>query len=498
MRGTDSQPDFEQKVDGILKKVFECRNLTPGLTISVVKDGKVLMANGYGVTDVTTKRPVTNQTLFEIASMSKAFGATLLMKQIGRSGNLSAQSKIKELLGPTFTFADAERNRLADVNDILSQQLGIPGHYLMKLDLNLTRTNLLTRFKYLNGTKPLRQGFLYSGMNYALAMIISEHLGGNTWEELIKKEIFDPLGMSSSTVMSIIPDLSNAARGYVYTENFTLVPVEFALSRQWAVLASASGIASNAVDMTKWMNFHLSGGLNDKNTIVMNSTLVEMLHAPRVKLPHDSKSWQPGTTHRMVEDSYAYGWKRGQYRGHTLLNHGGTSWGYNSFISLYPDVNTGIFTAVTGSDHYYMFQSALHNFLFDNANNITSWFNESILCNYPEPWYHGYHRAHHVDKTIHPSRPLTEYTGLYTNPAYGDVFIFMNKMNKLEMSYGMGSWILYPKHKRDQFSGSSTGDIYRVVELSTVEFFADGHGKINSVKQPSFDWDEPPVFVKSV
>ncbi|XP_062615287.1 gigasin-6-like [Saccostrea cucullata] len=214
-----------------MRLVFECRNLTPGLTISVVKDGKVLMAKGYGVADITTKRPVTNQTLFEIASMSKAFGATLLMKQIGRSGNLSAQSKIKELLGPTFTFADAERNRLADVNDILSQQLGIPGHYLMKLDLNLTRTNLLTRFKYLNGTKPLRQGFLYSGMNYALAMIISEHLGGKTWEELIKKEIFDPLGMSSSTVMSIIPDLSNAARGYVYTENFTLVPVEFALSR---------------------------------------------------------------------------------------------------------------------------------------------------------------------------------------------------------------------------------------------------------------------------
>lgn len=57
-------------------------------------------------------------------------------------------------------------------------------------------------------------------MNYGLAMIISEKLGGKTWEELIKQEIFDPLGMTSSTVMSIIPDLSNAARGYVYTPNY--------------------------------------------------------------------------------------------------------------------------------------------------------------------------------------------------------------------------------------------------------------------------------------
>lgn len=67
-------------------------------------------------------------------------------------------------------------------------------------------------------------------MNYGLAMIISEKLGGKTWEELIKQEIFDPLGMTSSTVMSIIPDLSNAARGYVYTPNYTLIPVEFSFS----------------------------------------------------------------------------------------------------------------------------------------------------------------------------------------------------------------------------------------------------------------------------
>lgn len=65
--------------------MLACRPLTPGVTIGVVKDGKILMAKGYGVADVSTNRPVTNETLFEIASMSKAFGATLLMKQIGRS-----------------------------------------------------------------------------------------------------------------------------------------------------------------------------------------------------------------------------------------------------------------------------------------------------------------------------------------------------------------------------------------------------------------------------
>lgn len=431
--------------------------------------------------------------------MSKAFGATLLMKQIGRSGNLSIHSKVKELLGPTFSFADAERNQLAEVNDILSQQLGIPGHIYMKLDLNLTRTNLLTRFKYLNGSKRLRESFLYSGMNYGLAMIISEKLGGKTWEELIKQEIFDPLGMTSSTVMSIIPDLSNAARGYVYTPNYTLIPVEFSLSRQWAILASASGIASNAVDMTKWMNFHLSGGRNAMNVSVMSPTLVDMLHAPRVKLPHSSTSWQPGTTDRMMEDTYAYGWKNGHYRGYKLMNHGGTSWGYSSFISLYPDQNMGIFTALTGRDRYYMFQTALHNFLFDHANNITSWFNESVLYTYPDPWYkrETYLGAHDVDKSIAPSRSLSEYTGTYINPAYGDLFVFMNDMNNLEMTYGMGSWNLYPRHERDQFSGASSGDIYRVIELNRIEFITDHRGTITSVKQHSFDWDDPPVFVKT-
>lgn len=89
----------------------------------------------------------------------------------------------------------------------------------------------------------------------------------------------------------------------------------FYMCRQWAILASASGIASNAVDMTKWMNFHLSDGRNAMNVSVMSPTLVDMLHAPRVKLPHSSTSWQPGTTDRMMEDTYAYGWKNGHYRG---------------------------------------------------------------------------------------------------------------------------------------------------------------------------------------
>lgn len=103
---------------------------------------------------------------------------------------------------------------------------------------------------------------------------------------------------------------------YIYKRKFlSKLTIFYIISRQWAILASASGIATNAVDMTKWMNFHLRGGRNDLNVSVMNSTLVDMLHAPRVKLPHDSKSWQPGTTHRMVEDTYAYGWKNGHYRG---------------------------------------------------------------------------------------------------------------------------------------------------------------------------------------
>jgi hypothetical protein len=145
-----------------------------------------------------------------------------------------------------------------------------------------------------------------------------------------------------------------------------------------------------------------------------------------------------------------------------------------------------------------MFQTALHNYLFDSANNITSWFNQSILCNYPDPWYkkETYLGAHDIDRSIHPSRPLAAYTGLYRNPAYGDLFIFTNDMNNLEMTYGMGSWNIYPRHEKDQFSGASSGDIYRVIELNRIEFFSDAKGHITSVKQHSFDWDEPPVFVK--
>nr|XP_034324761.1 gigasin-6-like isoform X2 [Crassostrea gigas] len=174
--------EFEARVDDTLNKVLKCHPQNPGLTVSVVKDGRLLFARGYGVTDVSTNTPVTNETLFQIASASKAFAATLLVKQLERHSNLSIYTKVKDLMEPGFGFSTHIRTTNADLRDLMAHTLALPSNSYLRFDSNLTRENLQRRMPYIESVHPFRTSFVYSNLNYALVTYISENLGEKVWK----------------------------------------------------------------------------------------------------------------------------------------------------------------------------------------------------------------------------------------------------------------------------------------------------------------------------
>ncbi|XP_060082792.1 uncharacterized protein LOC132562079 [Ylistrum balloti] len=497
--------DFEADVDHVIQQAHRCRHNNPGLAVAVVKNGKVILAKGYGVSDVSTGSPTTNTTIFGIASLSKAFAATLLMKQLGPN-NLTIHSKVADILGDHFQFSTNIRTSNADLRDLLAHTLGIPGNNYIRLDTNLTLRNLPSRIKYLKSIYPFRSSFLYSNLMYGLVTDISEKLGHKTWQELIKTNIFTPLGMTGSTFMTTV-NRNNAEVAQGYVDDYDtggIIPVPEQLNRHWGTLAGSGGVMSNAVDMTKWMMFHLNGGKNSAGHQVIDAHALASIYVPRNVIRSSTVGryfTKPDVPVTTSENNYAFGWKNGFYRGYPTLRHTGSTFGYSSLLTLIPNMDIGIFITMTGSDHDYLFRTVLENYLADMALGETPWLNATTMCTFPEPWMRKHPTTHHpIMKNLPLHRSVASYIGTYHNEAYGNLYVhnLAGNHTQLNMQVGIGNWKLFPTQTVDHFSGEGEGILYKIKDLRNIQFHLNSHqSRIYSVEVPGFESHAPPVFIKA-
>lgn len=498
---TFCQQQFERTVDHVLKQVLQCYPTHPGLTVSVVKGGQVLLSKGYGVRNKTTQEPVTNRTLFVLGSISKAFAATLLVKQLDKH-NLTIYSNVADILGNGFQFSTSQRTEYAAIRDLLSHTMGFPSHNMVHLDPTLTINTLPSRMQYLKANYPFQSVYEYNNLMYGLATAISEKLGRKTWEELVHNSLYARLGMTSSSFLSTV-DLaaSEVAQGYVTisgTNHSHAIP--FDLLRAWKNMVGAIGVMSNAEDMTKWMMFHLNGGRSISGTQVVDTEVLSQIYYPRNSIRNSFKYFSrqnvPVST---SEYSYAFGWRNGYYRGYRILRHTGTISGYASLLTLFPDSDIGIFTSMTGSDPDYILRTLLHNYLADIALGETPWLNGTTICSFPEPWMKKHITSSSVIATNLPfHRSIQEYVGSYHNDLYGTIKLHISSPNHhLVMQYGIATWFLYPNHAADNFSGKGHGLAAVVYDLDSVIFHTSGHGTIHSMVISSFEHSDPPVFIKT-
>ncbi|KAJ8304984.1 hypothetical protein KUTeg_018567 [Tegillarca granosa] len=490
-------------LDKILQHTLRCRNI-PGLSVSVVKRGQIVYAKGYGVKNMKTNEKVSSKTLFGIASLTKAFTSTLIVKLLEDKQDIHLNTPIRIILNTSdHLFEDELRSRYATLKDLLAHRLGIPSHNYIRFDDTLTRENLVSRLRHLKGHGIFRDSFYYSNIMYGLLTYISEKLGGRTWEELVKEKLFDPLDMTASSFSTRYSRITkDVAQGYIdFYGTLHQVPVE--LSRRWGLLCGSGCIFSNAIDMAKWMMFHLRGGRNHSGYPVVDDRLLTQTHIPSNHLPtrHSVRSFnKPYIPYTTSYNSYAMGWKNGFYRGYKTLSHTGTTWGYNSALTLLPEMDLGIFTVFTGADYDYNYRTSLHNYIADIYTGEQPWLNITTLCTFPQPWIHGSSKKSipSIRKDRKASRHLSMYVGIYKHPAYGSLIIKNRPgTNQLVITYGWSSLILYPKHSVDEFYGETIGIAAKIINFGIFKFNFNSTTKIiDSVKVPAFERNDPPIFVK--
>ncbi len=464
-------PEMLKGFDALAEKTlqdFACA----GAAVAVIKDGAVVLSKGYGYRNIETKEPVDSDTLFAIGSASKAFTAFGL-------GMLADQNKIcwdqpvKKYM-PAFGLSDAYASEHTTPRDLLSHRTGFPGHELTWYNSLLTRADLLKRLPHLGLHHPFRSNFQYANLMFLAAGCLIEEVAQKTWEEYTRENIFKPLGMQRSnfSVKDSMKD-ANAAQSYL-TENSRPKLVPF---RDLDAMGPAGSINSCLNDMVKWVSLHLEQGKFNGSQLISEKNLEQIL-TPVIPTPRSFNAEYfnyPG----LGVMTYGLGWFINDYRGHRLVNHGGSIDGFLACISFMPEEGLGVICLTNQGNSvvpYLLAYSAYDRLLgltpFDWGERMIGAKKKfDIQTNSAETQK----ETPAQEQAPQPTRPLDAYTGDYENPGYG-LFKVELEDGALKARYNLWESALLP-HGFDAF-------ILKDLSAIPVLFAANFEGDIASVSIP--------------
>lgn len=183
-----------------------------------------------------------------------------------------------------------------------------------------------------------------------------------------------------------------------------------------------------------------------------------------------------------------------------MLTHSGSTFGYRAYITLIPDKQLGIFTAMTGDDPKYFYRMSLHSYLLDLYLEKSPWLNQTTICSFPEPWNPNpdlFVETSSSHEQHVPKRELSSYVGTYRHGAYGEVTVFHNKtIGKLMLTMGFASFNLEPDGG-DTFIARGVGLIAQAAPSLVLEFKPTHDGTM-SLQIPKLDIDNTKIFQKLV
>ena len=220
----------------------------PGIAIAIVKNGEVILAEGFGMRDVAGKLPVTRDTLFAIGSCTKAF-TTFVMGTLVDEGKLDWDKPVRAF-APEILLQDRDARDLITPRDLVTHRSGLPRHDLVWYNATLSRQEIVRRLPYLEPSEPIRSKFQYNNIMFMTAGYLVDSLAGMPWEEAVRKRIFEPLEMKSAN-FSVKDSQKSADFAKPYDNRDDLVVlIPF---RDITNTGPAGSINSSVKDMARWL-----------------------------------------------------------------------------------------------------------------------------------------------------------------------------------------------------------------------------------------------------
>jgi CubicO group peptidase (beta-lactamase class C family) len=302
----------------------------PGLAIAIVQGQDLRFARGYGLRQVGEAGAVNADTVFQLASVSKPLGATVVAHQVG-IGSVAWDSRMQSLL-PWFALSDATATRELTIADLYAHRSGLPDHAGDVLeDLGYDRTEILHRLRLLP-LEGFRTHYAYTNMGVTAAAEAVAVKAGVDWASLSETALYRPLGMSRTTSrFAEFMAMDNRAVGHMPVNGqFVPGPV-----RDPEVQSPAGGASSSAHDMAKWLSLILGQGRYQGGEIVARAGLLPAISPQMQTAPaHDGKP----------SSAYGFGFNVGTSDGgQPMLGHSGAFLlGAGTSIMMLPALNIGI------------------------------------------------------------------------------------------------------------------------------------------------------------
>jgi CubicO group peptidase (beta-lactamase class C family) len=317
----------------------------PGIAIAVVKDGKVLAAQGFGVRKLGEPAKVNGQTLFEIASNSKAFTAAALAMLVDE-GKLAWDDPVTRHL-PDFQMYDAYVTHEMTVRDLLTHRSGLglgAGDLLWWPATDFTSDEIIAKLRYVRPATSFRSSYAYDNLLYIVAGKIVAQKFGKSWGETVRERILKPVGMNATTT-SLAEGAGNPNQANAHAK----IDGKIAAVKSMPVPngAGAVGINTNAEDIARWMTVLLDGGkLEAKDAQGQEQRLFSAAQSREM--------WTAQTPIKITEpkpalaatrpnfNAYGLGFQLRDYKGMKLAMHGGALQGFYSRVLLVPEAKLGI------------------------------------------------------------------------------------------------------------------------------------------------------------
>jgi CubicO group peptidase (beta-lactamase class C family) len=395
----------------------------PGLALAIVKDGKVLVARGYGVRTLGQPAPVDARTLFGIASNTKAFTATALGLLV-EEGKIEWDAPVVRYL-PGFQMYDPFVTRELTVRDLLVHRSGLglgAGDLLWWPPSTYDRKEIARRLRFIKPATSFRTAYAYDNVLYLIAGELIETISGKTWEEFVQDRILARVGMTGSNVRhSASGNGGNVATTHAPVDGTVRVVAPFASDNT----NPAGGINSSAEDMAKWVIVQLDSGRIGSGQRLFSERTARQLW--NIVTPIAPGNPAPELAHlRANFNGYALGFGVRDYRGMKIVSHTGGLPGYVSKVTMVPNAKLGI-VVLTNQESGDAFEAIswrmLDHFLGARPTDYVSVFTK--LNQRGDSIVAAMERNARAarDSTSQPSLPLAKYAGTYTDEWYGSVTI---------------------------------------------------------------------------
>lgn len=480
-----SNDDKLKDIDAYALKVMTDWN-APGMAIAVVKDDKVVFAKGYGVRELGKPDKIDPDTVFAIASNSKAFTAAALAILVDEK-KVAWDDKVTKYL-PDFQMFEPYATKEMTVRDLLSHRSGLDTFSgdLLWYETTYSADEILRRVRFLKPTSSFRSKYGYQNLMFIAAGLVIEKASGKTWAQFVKERFLSPLGMTRTT--TTIKDLKdNAAMPHNESHGEKM----HAIARGNVDGAdAAAGLNSSVADISKWIRLQLGRGKFEGKQIFSEKVSWDMWQ-PNIAQPISENGFknQPGRNF----NGYGLGWGLQDYYGKKVVSHSGGLDGMLSYTVLLPGENTG-FVILTNADTMafaVMMRKMLDVFTGAPTRDWNAELKKSIDAGHKAD-ADAIKKADDARlKDTKTTLPLPGYAGTYSSEMYGDVTLADENGKLVMRMLPSPNFVADLEHwQNDTFQIKWRKSVVYPFPRGFVTFTMDKDGKADVLKidQPNSDF----------